>query len=212
MKFQSGLSLLELLLSLSLIALISALTYPSLSTVIKSWQSSTFATTASDEYAAQRFMRLQLGQAMPVRERERSTRSRLVAFAGDKMRVAFISPLHNVATVKYGLFNSIFELSDDKLSNSQTLKFFYRTYDRGLTRESFENPGVAVISGIHEASFEYFSASSKRWSDSWHDNKALPAAVRFKFINAKGQAQIWTMRLMLSEPLLVTYSSELNAS
>ena len=204
MRFSSGLSLLELLIALALFALISAMSYPSLSTVLRSWQCVAFSTTPSDVYAAERFIRLQFEKALPIFEREKSSRTRLVAFDGSEYYVSFVSTLNRFgAAADQGLYATTFRIDDDNASN-QTLSLSFQTYREGVLIDTSNTNTERIVAEISNARFEYYEAKSKTWRQQWKDKKVLPGAVRLIFTDNEGQQQ-WLMPLKLSPTSLVRY-------
>ena len=210
MKRESGLSLLELLISLVLLGLISAMSYQSLSTTFRAWQVSAFAASESDEYAGQRFLRQQLGRALPVYRREKSSRTRLITFEGGESEMTFLSPLQDFGGVDRALYRCKFKIEGDEHSDAQSLIFQYRTYTQKDLAEAPEFVSVPVVIGITAAKFEYLGGRSKRWREDYTDQKTLPEAVRFSFLDRNNQNRIWTIPLTLSEPKLLTYSGPLD--
>lgn len=203
---ETGLSLLELLISLVLLTLIGTMSYPSLSTVFSAWRASSVAASASDDYAGHRFLRQQLGRALPIYTLEQSSRTRLIAFDGGEEQVTFVSPLENFATIKRGLYASAFAIEEDKQDITQTLVFSYQIYRQGPF-ETFESRDpVPVLAGITAASFEYLGPRSKKWQREWKDEKTLPAAVRFSFTDREQIERRWTLPLTLAAPALPSYS------
>ena len=195
MQNEAGLSLLELLISLALLALITSLTYPSLSTVLASWQAVAFDSTPADDYAAERFLRRRFEQAIDVFERERSTREKLLVFDGDAESVSFVSPLSNFgAEGSRTLSLSTLELAEIA-NQQQVLGFSHQTYRPGLLDEEIDLQRELVIEKITNAQFRYYSAKRKRWVAEWKDAKTLPLAVRLDFSKPNASARSWFFAL-----------------
>ena len=212
MNRETGLSLLELLISLVLLTFIGTMSYPSLSTVFSAWRASSVAASVSDEYAGHRFLRQQISRALPIYTLEKSSRTRLIAFDGEEEQASFISPLENFAGIDPGLYSSLFTIREDEQGTLQTLAFSYQVYRQGAPELFTAAEPVPVIAGITAASFEYLDPRSKVWKREWKDEKSLPLAVRFSFVDRDQIERRWMLPVALAVPALPSYSGSLDAN
>ncbi|MEM7469203.1 MAG: prepilin-type N-terminal cleavage/methylation domain-containing protein [Pseudomonadota bacterium] len=196
---QLGLSLLELLISLVLMGLISALSYPSLATIFRHWQGIEFENTVADEFAAQRFVRRRLQQLVPIFEREKSTREKLLVFQGDEQKTEFVTPIsHFGATATSGLYRVVIKFTDDAGKDSQQLSFYHEIYRPGVEIDLDTVKPVEVIGGVSDGTIRYYSATRKQWRNSWDNYKRLPTAIKIDFGDQDGKQKTWVISIAVA--------------
>ena len=192
---QHGLSLIELLIALSLTALIAAVSYPSLSVIVKSWNSIGFDVTPNDDFATQRFVRHQVQQAALIFEKESSTRENLLVFDGSETKFSFASPMLGFSS-QAALYLASIEI--EETARSQDLIFKYRVYSDQNNEELTAFERLVLFEDITQASIDYYSADKKAWVSEWHDKKILPTLLRLKFDVGLASSKEWVIDLKMA--------------
>jgi general secretion pathway protein J len=182
----AGFSLLEVLISLALLALIMAAMPGVLQLARRAWQSSEAIDRAGSQQIAMRFLRDRIAQAMPLTSKV-TDGSAPVLFEGTVGRVMFVAPSIE-GPPGTGLF--VFDLSSTASTGGLTAVVLrWRPY-----RPALGNDDDAAITGervvledVASFGLRYFGrtvANGERgWSGSWPRSNVLPELVELRLVS-----------------------------
>ncbi|MCI0400773.1 MAG: prepilin-type N-terminal cleavage/methylation domain-containing protein [Gammaproteobacteria bacterium] len=189
-----GFTLVEIMISLTLLSVILMLLFSSLHIASRSWTLAERTTEEIDELRlAGTFVSRQLGQIVPV-----------VWMTGGERRIAFKgmhNELHFASTLPAhrgggGLYLLTLKVNED--DGNRRLDLIYRlakpefpSFDIA-TLEDFST--VSLIEGIETVELTYYGAGGTEdeptWHSEWQNLEALPRLVRVQ-IKASDPAQVW---------------------
>lgn len=191
MRLARGFTLLELLVSMTLLALILTLLFGGLRTGTRVWEAGAErADNLSRLQASQGFLRRQIGGLYPLVERARSGPPES-SFEGDREHARFIGllPSHfgfsGFQRIEVGL------MDDD---DGQHLGVSWQAYgvDEILAEEDRR---ALLIEHVEAVEFAYFGARTRRgearWEDEWHDAEQAPRLIRLRLDFADGDRRVW---------------------
>ena len=198
-RSESGFTLVELLLAITLLGILMGLTYGGLKVATRATASGQVQLAESGKVRiTHQFIRRQLHQMQPlpfdISDDINETR---VVFEGSAKRIQFVAPMPGylgqggpqVQTLE--LVNGADGL--DLLFNHQLLQ----GYDSDLM---IEREPIVLLEAVQQASFEFLAANDDGelagWTSSWDTPGILPLAVRLDFDLGAAQRSVW--------PLLVT--------
>ena len=183
-----GFTLVELLIAISLLGLISVVTYSAIWTASRSLQSVEQRVKLNDELrVTQEFFRQSLSQARAVMAINESLMQ--VVFSGKKHTLSFVAPAPLQRGNSGGLYYYRFDLSG-RGGKARSLRLSYRQYlvgvelDVGLQPqgESLLMEDVAVLSFSYYGSDE--PGADGEWMTEWPRTDSLPQLVRIMLKNA----------------------------
>lgn len=180
----------ELTVSIALIMMIAVVSYPSLSLIIRSWNSVEFGTTPNDLFATERFVRQKIQQAALIYEKERSTRENLLVFTGHEYGFKFVSAMDDFLK-RPGLYLTSFELEENNAK--QSIIFAYQRYTDAGNGESTTVERAILLDDVSGANINYYSNNARKWVTDWADQKQLPALIRFRFLDASAKTKQWVV-------------------
>lgn len=195
---QLGLSLMELIVALALLGLMAAVSYPSLSLIIQSWNNIEFGTTPNDQFATERFVRNKIQQAALIYQKERSTRERLLLFETHSDGFSFVSPIDGIFR-QAGLYSSNFLI--EETNARQNIVFSYQRYPTLDVDEPPALERMVLIEDISDAKIDYYSSKARGWVSDWSDQKRLPALIRFQFADALARTMTWVIDLKMAHKM-----------
>jgi len=191
MKKQVGLTLIELLISIVIIAIVITLCTNGFVFGSKVWAKVDQHQTSLDEVStAHRLLRKILNEAVfyPIDEDQ----SRNKYFNGDQEKMIFLAP-----SPEYGLddYIYIYEIFKQKSKGAYNLGIRYlpaNTYFSG--NAEFANRDVILIKNVKDIKFEYFGLNqltgALSWYDKWLNQSALPNRVSISVQSFPG-AEEW---------------------
>lgn len=191
----SGFTLIEIMVSLSLLGLIFLLLLGSLYTANKSWIAAERKIAQNDKIRlATVFMRRQLAQTVPIMWHAPKKKPSLL-FKGLEDELSFVSilPAHRGG----GGLKLITIQLEEKNTDSHQLVLFYQTIhpDRGgyLIDKTLEQNKSILIADINSVKFTYFSGELPNehasWHSDWIDKKTLPKLIGIKIDFSKPNIQ-----------------------
>jgi len=177
-----GFTLVELIIALSLTAMIAAFAYGGLHLGMRGWDRAGQMASSSDEArVAWTFIRARLSQARPVARVEQDE-SR-IQFEGHADRVRFVAPAP--AQQGAGLYVYALRVEED------SLWLDYGLYLPDLDAPSAEPPRRLIQGLDGRPVFSYFGAArpddDPRWHDGWDRHDRLPERVRVE-LRVAGEA------------------------
>jgi len=177
-SFQSGLTLIELLISLVIISIVVTLCANGFTFGNRVWAKVDNHQSNLDEVAsAQRFLRKVLSEAIFYPIEEDQTKDNY--FDGDPEKMIFLAP-----SPQYGLddYLYIYEIFKQKKNGAYNLSVRYlpaNTYFSGKARAADRD--VKLIENVKDIKFEYFGLNQRTgalsWYNSWKNQTALPSRV-----------------------------------
>jgi len=177
---QRGFTLLEMLVAMTLMAVILVLLYSGMRLGARSWEASTArAETVNDLRLVQDFIRRQLRQSATVYYND-PDEGRLVAFVGEDNELRMVTPM-----LAYLGFGGLYWVHYDVVADgdAQALRLRWWPYQPDGEREA--DPDVEeslLLRGIDDVRFSYFGAEElhedPQWQDRWEDSRLRPELIR----------------------------------
>jgi general secretion pathway protein J len=187
---EAGFTLLELLISMTLLGLLMVVVLGGLRFGARAWERNEAHTTATDDVRqAQALLRREISRAYPLFLMDQAhLENRHVDFDGSEESMSFLAPApgalaeagraritltraaHNGKTAL--VFSAVQELASDNRPYSEVL-----------------------VKGLRSLDFSYFGADVPKeapsWRTSWSNEKALPQLVRVHAVFPDGDARTW---------------------
>lgn len=209
----TGFTLLELLIGLTLLALMMVMMYSALNLGIRAWDTGDArAGEAADQRIVQSFLRREFSQIFAIRWR--GIAESRIAFEGNREEIHFVSALGLEAGARDGgLQWAHLRLREDRdpsaAPGSKALYLARDTFDQQAgdwaaldslpaTRET------RLFGGLRSIEISYFGAeddhATAQWRNTWSNPLRLPQLVRFTFTSAnKRPMPELTVQLKLGE-------------
>jgi len=196
----SGFTLVELLIAMTLLALIVLILFDALHLASRAWDDNGFAEgRVSETTMAREWIRRQLTQAQPITLRTETGRPAL-AFDGEPHAVTFIGaiPAHlnggGLSWIRLRLVDS---------ADGRQLVMDRERYQRDFEPELGQEPRV-LIEDIAAANFEYFGSPTPNepatWHDQWTEIGYLPSLVRLELRFSSERDQPWPV--LIAAPMI----------
>lgn len=190
-KENSGFTLVELLIALTLLAMLSLLLFGGLRFGTRSWQRSEADVSATDQIGiAQSFLRRALEAAYPARLLPDTAQAK-IDFEGTSQGIRFLTPAP--AALSVGGMGR-FTLIADRRENEKVLSMISR-FELARENSSSSAMDVRLLGGFDNAEFEYFGsdrpADPPTWRNSWTDHATLPELVRIRIKFSDGDRRSW---------------------
>ena len=197
-----GFTLLEILVAVTLLALLVMMAYGTLRTAVKSMRSGEALIERTDRLrTAQEFLRRQLSHAMPLAfERMEDTGENHV-FMADRDTLRFVAPMPGHLS-RGGPHVQWLTLDGDVLEFDHAQ---LNGYDPENPKAGNKREPVVLLEGIREAKFEFRELDPEtgelgEWESDWEDPQRLPLLVRLNVEFDEDTRQHWPD---LEIPLLV---------
>ena len=190
-----GFTLLELLVAMTLLALLLAILFGGLRTGSRVWEA---GDQRSDDLArlqaAQSFLRRQIGDLFPLHLEDGSRDAPVVAVAGDETSFSFagLLPTHfdftGFQTISVGVIDK---------SDGRHLAVEWWPFDAEDTAPATvpDERRSLLIENVESARFSYFGADEQdgaaRWVDEWRDWQAPPSLVSIAVTFDGGDRRYW---------------------
>ena len=209
-RLNSGFTLVEILIAMTLLSLILLLVFSSLHAAGRNWEVSAEQIEMSDELRlASQFIRKNLAQTVPliwINKRERK-----IAFAGKSDEVNFVVPL---PSHRGGGGLSLLTLKTGEGEEDNKLMLYYRmatpdhqSFDFNLSDNEINS--AVLAENIDNVEFSYFGnekvddndpiGNNPIWHDSWDIEDRLPLLVSLK-INSTRPSVSWPEMLIAIRP------------
>ena len=194
-KYKKGFSLIEVLIALTLLALIFTFITGALQFTYRSWLLSNEINRTSPLVTVQDFLIRHISSAKPLRRRLGTDTNLQLAFKGEKNRIEFITEMPE-RVVSSGLYKlSVYSESEKK--NAQLMVHIQPFHPlRSLSEIKGRTGQRILINNIDEVIFEYYGAQSRStapaWHFSWKRKDVLPDLVRINIIFPKNAPRHWT--------------------
>ncbi len=186
-----GFTLIEMLLTLSLLAAMMVLIYTSLNLGIRAWNTGDARVTESSHLRiVQGFLRRELSQVFPIRWR--GIPDSKIAFEGAKDEIKFVTSLNLDAGLHDGgLQWARLAVGEDKESSGQALYLTREPFD--IQAKDFSSLGndkdkakpVRLVGGLSGAEISYFGSDNDindpAWTNEWTSPLRLPRLIKIHF-------------------------------
>jgi len=190
-----GFTLLEVLLSVMLLALLSAAAYGAIRTATRAVERGEALIDRTNKVrVTQEFMRRQISQSLALPFDRNEVDGQITSFTGERDRVMWVSTMPGYLG-RGGAY--VQELSLERGDNGTALVFRHAMLNGFKLREGFpEKPGpVTLIERIADARFEFRGLDTQGrlddWDDSWDKPGPLPVLLRLKVDFERGSQFAW---------------------
>lgn len=187
-RLDSGFSIIELIVSLTLLAMILALLPGAFRTGKRGWETAVTLDQRAAENAAVEFLRHRLAEAMPLFDRDDSGRTRL-AFSGASQDVSFVAPASS-GPFGGGLYRFGVALEPGNVPGQSQLLLRMTPYRPAGLESTPPATEHVLMSGMGSLQLRYFGALAAGdepvWSSDWRRQDQLPDLIElFSQSNAK---------------------------
>ncbi len=193
----SGFTLLELLVAMTLLGLVMAMVFGGLRLGVRVWETGEVRAERRAGIAmAQRLIRDVLGRSHPmIRSNRRNVHKVAFDGRGDRLELASLMP----AYLGPGGFNHvILDVTGDGDSLRLALRFA-PVEQNGDASEALRGADDAaetvLVDGVASAAFSDYGSRRPReepaWRDDWRDAEILPRLVRLRIVFADGDRRHW---------------------
>ena len=199
----AGFSLIEVLLSLSIFAIISIAVYSAFAGGIGVWR-------RAQEFSSTRQMTYLILEEM-AGDIQRAVRISGSPFVGESQRLSFLTLRHNPPTADsstaFPIRRITYELRSNQGSSQYGLYRLDESYAEGL-QDNHREPDL-VAGGIAGFALQYASKDEDQktpweWKDIWEGGEAVPPGVRITLmiLNEKGEKMSFTKTVFIPQGLL----------
>jgi general secretion pathway protein J len=201
-----GFTLLEVILAITLLAMMMGMIYASLNVSLRAWDAGDArVTTASNWRLVERFLRRELGQVFPARWRGVATP--VLAFEGNTNELRYVTALNLEATTQNGATAGLqwahLQLASDgtlllnrqpfdvQAQNFEGLDSTATTSSTSTNSTSASVPPVKLMEDVTALDIAYFGAETDTaepaWREEWRDQSRLPLLIRLTIATSKGR-------------------------
>jgi len=187
----TGFTLVELLLAITLMSILLALTYSGLRAATRSSERGELILAAGGEMrASHQFVRRQLNQMLPLPfEVSASADEVRIVFAGDARSIQYVAPMPGYL----GSGGPQVQLIELTSGSDGALQFSHALLQGYEEERLFDRDPVILLEGVKSGGFEFLGLDEEGepigWTSSWDQPEILPAAVRLN-VEFAGDAQI----------------------
>jgi general secretion pathway protein J len=181
-RFTAGFTLVELLLAITLMSILLALTYTGLRAATRSSQRGEILLAAGGELrASHQFIRRQLNQMLPLSFAETDDAEALrIVFEGDARHIQYVAPMPGYLGAGGPQVQLVEVVNDD---DGELVVQFSHALLQGFTEDRLQDRDpVILLEGVSSAGFEFLGMDDEGeltgWSTSWDQVDILPVAVR----------------------------------
>ena len=182
----SGFTLLELLVSMSILAVVITVVVEAFWLGQRSWEQGNEVVEVELRLrTAVDIISKQLSSTFPVEVKKKDSDG---AFSGSREEITFVTSMPMGFERRAGLFYVGYYLEEDKAGGHKTLKVIQRPYytDKPLDIEDRDN-GYTVLAGLEVATWDYFTDGA--WVDEFNGEYGrLPERVRFTLALSDGES------------------------
>jgi general secretion pathway protein J len=194
-RIAAGFTLVELLLAITLMSILLALTYTGLRAATRSSQRGELLLAAGGELrASHQFIRRQLNQMLPLSFAETDDTDALrIVFEGDARHIQYVAPMPGYLGAGGPQVQLLEVVNDD---DGELVVQFSHALLQGFTEDRLQDRDpVVLLEGVSSAGFEFLGMDEESeligWSTSWDQVDILPVAVRLDIQFSEGLNLLW---------------------
>lgn len=189
---QTGFTLVELLIALTLMGLILTVVYGGLRLGMRSWEAGEAQTGRVNEVrVVYDFVRRQLQQSLEVYAN--TERGRVIAFVGEPQQVQLVTPL-----LEHLGRGGLYQVTLDRVDNGGTdsLRMRWRPFQTGIPGvtqsddDETASEEAVLLTEVTDLEWAYFGATQPNeapvWADRWDNLLVRPLLVRLK-LSVRGE-------------------------
>ncbi len=205
-RSEAGTTLLELLLALSLVAVMLTMIFGSFGFGRRAWESADRVEDQSSIDSVQSLLRQLLSEARPAKAYDASGRQ-AIAFTGEAQSITFVVNMRGMITTG-GLHEVRLGLASAEPGQSQgRLVAAFALYRPGQARIA-DRPDAApeerlLVDGVQSLELRYFGAAKlgdkPQWHKRWADAEALPQLIEVAVEFDPEDPRRWTLLLVRPE-------------
>lgn len=190
----AGFTLVELLLAVTLMSILLALTYSGLRAASRSSERGEIMLAADGEVrSAHQFVHRQLNQMLPLAfEIGDEQNDERVVFVGDSNQIKFVAPMPGYLGAG-GPQVQLLELANG--NDGQVLQFSHALLQSFEEAALSDRDPVLLLEHIESAQFEFLGRDPdgeiQEWAPSWDTPGLLPVAVRLNVLFEEGSHMDW---------------------
>jgi len=189
----TGFTLVELLLAITLMSILLALTYSGLRAATRSSERGELMLAAGGEMrASHQFVRRQLNQMLPLPfEVSASDDEVRIVFAGDARSIQYVAPMPGYL----GSGGPQVQLIELTSGSDGVLQFSHALLQGYEEERLFDRDPVILLEGVKSGGFEFLELDEEGepigWTSSWDQQEFLPVAVRLNVEFAGDVQMLW---------------------
>ena len=186
---EAGFSLIEMLVAISILALVLAMLPGTFSLAHRTWDATAVLDQRARQDGGRSFLQARLAEAMPMFEPVGAGAVQLV-FTGSAETLTFVAPSAN-GPQGAGLYRFTLEAkAQGSAGNALVATVAPYIVKRGRDSDAMPAEEHVLYEGITSASFRYFGrkdlgSSTPSWETAWTRRDALPHAVELTIANGK---------------------------
>ncbi len=190
----SGFTLVELLLAITLMSILLALTYTGLRAATRSAERGEKILAVGGEIrAAHQFVRRQLNQMLPLPFAVDNSGDQVrIVFEGDARHIQYVAPMPGYLGAG-GPQVQLLELTRD--NEGGVLQFSNALLQGFDQAQLFDRPPVILLKDVESGSFEFLGRDRDGvltgWVSSWDQQDTLPVAVRLNLVFSTESSLRW---------------------
>ncbi len=193
---QRGFTLIEVLIALTLVALLIALAFATIKSAVSATHSGERIISNTNQVrTAQEFLRRQLANAMAIPFEQMDDNGETKLFEADGTSLRFVAPMPGHLS-RGGPHVQWLEIARD--GKNMAVLFDHHQlngYDPDNPKGESDRPPVLVLDGLAQARFEYRSVDENgevtEWSSTWEDPQRLPMMVRLVAEYDRDENRVW---------------------
>ncbi|MDP6674083.1 MAG: prepilin-type N-terminal cleavage/methylation domain-containing protein [Gammaproteobacteria bacterium] len=199
MRRETGFTLLELLVSMTILSIMMTLLFNGLQLGIRTWDAVSDASQRTqDVYFAQQFIRRHLEEAQPVTPDPINTQQQLV-FSGDANSLRFVGLMPSYLG-HGGLHLINFEIMDQDKGKQLILRYELFQNNGWENYSGEESSSIVLLENLEDAEFAFTSAGSSRqagnWKKRWDGSKEFPRLIRLRIRSTGSAPDTWNELLV----------------
>lgn len=175
----NGFTLLEVLIGMSLLAVMMLLLFASLRICVKNWNAGEKKIAQVSQAAiVQNFFQNKLHATLPLNAD--FFEEKQFSFQGNQQQLQFVAPMPS-SVGRLGIQLFTLSLQDGKKNDGSELKVDIRPFFPKSETEEWEEESIIILKNIQELNFSYFgideSSTDPIWQEEWLEKKTLPKLV-----------------------------------
>lgn len=180
---QTGFTLIELVVAMSLVALLMTMVYEGLRTSQRASETGqAFIDRTNRLRITQEFVRQQVSRLMPLPYKQDASTGKLYLFEGDREKIRFVAPMPGYLGFGGTYVQELEVIRDGRYRSLVFRHWLQNGFDEKKIDKS--EPPILLISGIKDATFRFRGLNPEGkvgdWTERWDDPQLTPLAVQLK--------------------------------